>query len=137
MLMLAHIHIHSLTHTHTHTHTLTLTHTHTHPHTHTHFDVLAIHLWISGGFLFPMRGLAGAQRSSFSRYLHLKFSIFLHGDWWCQECNLIYVWSGQTVACIFENMHIMRTGIPKMFYLLTACCIRHGKDKKNVYDYVC
>ena len=30
------------------------------------------------GFLFPMRGLAGAERSSFPRYLHLKFSILFH-----------------------------------------------------------
>ena len=31
------------------------------------------------GFLFPMRGLAGAERSSFPRYLHLKFSILFLG----------------------------------------------------------
>ena len=29
------------------------------------------------GFLFPMRGLTGAQRSSFPRYSRLKFEIFL------------------------------------------------------------
>ena len=95
-------HANTNTHSHTHSHTHTQTHTHTHTYTHTsltHIDWRHSQVWIWDfvflmnlfflrgeplakflkisyfGFLFPMRGLTGAQRSSFPRYLHLKFSI--------------------------------------------------------------
>ena len=97
-----HSHTRTHTLTHTLTHSLTHTHTHSHTHTYSHTDVIAIviinifafsHLGLSFlinmfflrgeplakffrnvyfGFLFPMRSLAGAKRSSFSRYLHFE-----------------------------------------------------------------
>ena len=52
------------------------------------------------GFLFPMRGLAGAERSSFPRYLHLKFSILFLGH--LEILNFLMMSGMLSYLCVVE-----------------------------------
>ena len=64
------------------------------------------------GLLFPMRGLTGAHRSSFWRYLLLKFRIFSwtlknFSTFWYQKCYLCVV---ECMVCLMrqERLHSIK-----------------------------
>ena len=156
MLRLAHIHIHALTHTHTHTH---ITHTHTHfdvlaiviipifafqPSVDLGLSFSNEYVLLQRGtpgqifqkcvFWLPISNEGSRRCSEVFVFEIFAFKVFNFISWRLRNSQLLDdVRNVILSACGVDkqwHVYILRTDIPKMFYLLTACCIQDGKDKK-------